>query len=298
MNGLSTHLTTLAMSMNYITADIFAVPETGSQDYTAPLWPNLKILDIKTGFERADGRYWMRSLDDSTPKPMETEDDREPEDWDENSEEHVRAIELGIWPVHCFLARPEPVLFDELSTNIARAVSHMPKLEYLNVEFTARNRGHYYRSRSEDERAYKGWAFYFRASNQAKFASKYFKGGPRFGYPGIDWTDIERPRTEWVFQCPYLQIQWEEPDEAKDMWRQRFPTIDFELLTQDHDGGNIGEFWERRRAGKLIDSDWRPYSPYVLSDEEGDGEDDGDDEKHTDDEDNEEDVRNDGDSGI
>jgi hypothetical protein len=95
---------------------------------------------------------------------------------------------------------------------------------------------------------YEGWAFYFRASNEARFASKYPKLYWFEHEPGLDWTEIERPRTEWVFQCPYSEVQWEESEAAKALWREKFPQVDFNLVTF----GESGRAWERRRNGELV----------------------------------------------
>jgi hypothetical protein len=53
----------------------------------------------------------------------------------------------------------------------------------------------------------------------------------RLSDAGIDWTDVEYPRTEWVFQVPYHKAQWEESEEAKAIWRKRFTDIDLEMIT-------------------------------------------------------------------
>jgi hypothetical protein len=284
LNNLSTHLTTLAISANYLTPEIFRVPRLDRPGPTLAVWPNLKILDIRTGFERADGQYWMRGPDTSTPVPPIYTTGFDNDTYERFDEEYLHEKALGIWPRHDYLLRPEPVLFDELSMSIAHAVSHMPKLVYFNLGFWAPNFDYSYKQ-VKRELDYKGWGFYFRASNEAKRAHGYFYNRSLFETPGIDLTDIERPRTEWVFQCPYLQVQWKEADEAKDLWRRRFPNVDFDVVTQGYNPKVVGKFWERRRDGILIDSDWRRCSPYISSAEEGNKEKDGDDEENTDDDD-------------
>lgn len=73
----------------------------------------------------------------------------------------------------------------------------------------------------------------------------------RLSDAGIDWTDVDRPRTGWVFQVPYHETQWEEPEEAKAIWGRRFINIDLDLITLDH-VENVSCTWERRRDGKLL----------------------------------------------
>ncbi|KZM27967.1 hypothetical protein ST47_g881 [Ascochyta rabiei] len=202
------------------------------EDYDAPAtsrvasWPNLRILDISTGLERPSGDYWLRA-----------------------------------WPVRRFLTRPEPAFFDELAVSMARAVSSMPKLEYLDLEFNASHQGALKPDVTNYNQAptryggfrphlhqYEGWTFYFCASNEAKFASKYSRPYWFEHKPGLDRTDIERPRTEWVFQCPHGHLEWEEPEVAKVLWREKCPHIDFDVVALD----GVGTSWERRRNGNLV----------------------------------------------
>jgi hypothetical protein len=268
INHLSINLTTLAISMYSLTSDIFRLPETDSSGPGFALWPNLRILDIRTGIERADGRYWLRGPDSSTPvEQVHTtgSDDDLPSDYDADDEEHVWGKTLGSWPDHIYLVRPEPALFDELALNIARAVSHMPKLTYMNAEFMRDWKEYYPNARPETPdglKEYMGWAFYFRASNDDRHTHASFEALNRpinrHAEPGPYYTEIERPRTEWVFQCPYLQVQWDEPEEAKALWKRKFPEMDMDLVTQGYDEEGIGKFWERRRNGELVDSDWCP----------------------------------------
>jgi hypothetical protein len=99
-------------------------------------------------------------------------------------------------PVMYFRIWPEPSLFDALSMSIACAISHMPKLAYLNVEFKAHHRGPKTQP-CEHFKNYEGWACYFRAGNNARFASTCFRS--EWPDPGPGLTYIERPRVEWVF---------------------------------------------------------------------------------------------------
>jgi hypothetical protein len=166
---------------------------------------------------------------------------------------------LGYWPCRLFRIRPEPKLFNELALNIAHAANCMPKLAYFNLEFTALHRAEDQNGTFENFETYEGWAFYFRSGNEAKFASAFFQD--QWHQPGIDGTEISRPRTEWVFQCPYTQVQWEEPAEAKSLWRKKCPDIDFDMVTLNYDDDDTGdETWERRRDGGLICSSSRKFS--------------------------------------
>lgn len=262
---LSTNLTTLAVTVNHITASLFwnekiIFPKTG-----AVLWPNLSILDIRTGFETADGKYWMRP---ASTFPAQLPNSNY-EDEDEDEDEHLEYYgdfyhlgkSLGLWPLRLFRMRPEPELFNELAISIARAASCMPKLKYMNFEFDSLNRNQSERFRYKHFLTYEGWAFYFRANNEARFASKYFGSASNGHEPGPDRTNIERPRTEWVFQIPYSEVQWQEPEEAQELWRAKFAQIDLDLVTLDYND-EIGGTWERRRAGEVICSSTRSDDCY------------------------------------
>lgn len=87
--------------------------------------------------------------------------------------------------------------------------------------------------------------------NNARFASPCFRS--EWPDPGPDWTNIERPRLEWVFQCQFAEVQWKQPDEADALWRERFPDIDFDLIPLVYQGYKWYDTWERRRDGKVID---------------------------------------------
>lgn len=180
-------------------------------------------------------------------------------DSDDDDTERYRAV--GAWPARRFLTRPEPAFFDQLAISIARAAAHMPKLEYLDLEFNASHQGllkpnitsfHQGGGHQGGFRPtfhqYEGWTFYYRASNDARFASHYPKLYWFEHEPGLDRTDIERPRTEWVFQCPHDDLQWEEPEAAKAVWREKCAQIQFDVVTLDGDGTS----WERRRNGNLV----------------------------------------------
>lgn len=156
----------------------------------------------------------------------------------------------GSWPVLYFRVRPEPALFDALAISIARAVSHMPKLAYLNLEFNAHHRGPNNGGTYQHFKDYQGWACYFRKKNSIRFASTCFAN--EWPHPGPDYTDIERPRLEWVFQCPFREVQWRQPEEADELWRKSFPDVDFDLVTLDYKAGKWFDTSERRREGRVI----------------------------------------------
>jgi hypothetical protein len=44
------------------------------------------------------------------------------------------------------------------------------------------------------------------------------------------------------------EVQWEEPEPAKALWREKCPRVDFDLVTL----GEGGLTWERRRNGELV----------------------------------------------
>lgn len=234
----------------------------------ATIWPNLRILDISTGLERASGDYWLRPStdfphherydwpDDANYRRFYDDDD----DVDVTDADRERWRAVGNWPSRLFLTRPEPAFFDELAMSIASAVNCMPKLEYLDLEFNAAHQGRTHGEATflgrhqrhagfrNTYHQYEGWSFYYRASNDARFASDYPKLLWYEHEPGLDRTNIERPRTEWVLQCPHRDIQWNEPEAAKELWRKKCPQIDFDVITLNGDG----TAWERRREGDLI----------------------------------------------
>lgn len=239
------HLTELSLNVNHISPSLFW-PSNASITSSIPLWPNLSTMDIRTGFETAAGSYWMRS---DSAYPANTHHLKYYFDYEPDSSDSSNTA-LAKSPVMYFRIRPEPSLFDALAVSIASAISQMPKLAYLNIEFNAHHRGPK-TEWSEHFKNYEGWACYFRAGNNARFASPCFRS--EWPDPGPDWTNIERPRLEWVFQCPFAEVQWKQPDEADALWRERFPDIDFDLIPLVYQGYKWYDTWERRRDGKVID---------------------------------------------
>lgn len=262
---VSAHLTTLAIRISFISAAMFWDSDASPATSLVPSWPNLRILDISTGLERPSGDYWLR--------PAANYPEHELYHWtalealypdydnDEDNDDSERYRAAGAWPARRFLTRPEPAFFDELAISMARAVTCMPKLEYLDLEFNASHQGdlepdviHFHRGSGHKGglqctfHQYEGWTFYFRASNKARFASKYPKLYWFEHEPGLDRTDIEHPRTEWVFQCPHGHLRWGEPEAAKVLWRKKCPKIEFDVVALDSDSKS----WERRRNGNLV----------------------------------------------
>lgn len=147
MRNVSTHLTTLALRLGEISPSLFWVPDAAITDVCATTWPNLRILDISTGLERASGDYWLcPAADYPEHERYDWPDDEEfPEDSDDSDSiddsERERCRAVGDWPVRRFLTRPEPAFFDELAMSIACAATYMPRLEYLDLEFNAAHQG-------------------------------------------------------------------------------------------------------------------------------------------------------------
>lgn len=129
------HLTELYLNANHVSPSLFW-PSNAAYPSSTPLWPNLSIFDIRTNFESAEGAYWMRSRSDF-PENTELLDYY----WGDRPATDDESTAPGSWPVLYFRVRPEPELFDALAISIARAVSHMPQLAYLNLEFNAHHRG-------------------------------------------------------------------------------------------------------------------------------------------------------------
>ncbi|KAF1346342.1 hypothetical protein EJ07DRAFT_160536 [Lizonia empirigonia] len=172
-------------------------------------WPNLRILDISTSLERPSGDYWLRP---PTNYPKQ-----------------------GVF--HGTNSKDLDLESDDEDTERYQA-------GLLGPDARSSHQGGFLPTFHQ----YEGWTFYYRASNDARFASRYPKLYFFKHEPGLDRTDIERPRTEWVFQCPHAHLQWEEPEAAKAVWREKCPRIDFDVLALDVDGMS----WERRRNGNLV----------------------------------------------
>ncbi|KAJ4991186.1 hypothetical protein SVAN01_03314 [Stagonosporopsis vannaccii] len=246
------HLTEVYLNVNHISPSLFW-PANADCTPLKPLWPSLRVLDIRTGFETAAGSYWMRGASDFPASKRHLH-----YYWDSGSpqDDNYGDAAPGTWLVRYFRIRPDPSLFDALATSIAQAISHMPKLAYLNLEFNAQHRGPNDGGLYEHFRTYQGWACYFRAGNSARFLSTCFRN--EWPDPGPDWTDIERPRLEWVFMCPFREVQWRQSEEADALWRKMFPDVDLDLVTLDYMENKPFETWERRRDGKVIcRSRWR-----------------------------------------
>jgi hypothetical protein len=264
LRQMSRHLTKLFLNVNQTSSELFWPSSVSFPDSDTDFWPNMEILDVRTGQETALGDYWLREL-------AGFPNDYDRSYWDEQSsyhgsepysdaEEERIDREIGMWPVRLYRVRPEPESFTALANSIARAALCMPKLAYMNMELDGSHRinagGGWYKN----FKSYRGWSFYFRSGNKARFVSD-MERDTHMGNAGIDWTDVDRPRTEWVFQVPYGQIQWEEPEEAKELWRSKFASIDMDLVTLAHDEHGFG-IWERRREGKLIQSSAETYDEH------------------------------------
>jgi hypothetical protein len=243
---VSHNLTKLIIRLSCITADLLWPNATNTP---APTWPNLRILDITTAFDRPTGTWWfiaepIRSWE--TPDRVST-----PASPDWEDEDGALYVAAGAFPEDEFRTAPDPALFDDLALRLARAASRMPVLMYLDLEFHSWRQSSW-KARQQDGgfEGYKGWGFYFRDGERVKGAvSKYLKHS-RFQYlPGIDSSVVERPRTEWVFKCRGDRVGWEEGEEVKELWRGR-GVDDFDVVTTDEEG----HFWERRRNGVLIDT--------------------------------------------
>lgn len=51
----------------------------------------------------------------------------------------------------------------------------------------------------------------------------------------IDLIILDNPRAEWVFECPYVQVQWEEQKEVTKLWREKFPDIEMDIVACEYD---------------------------------------------------------------
>jgi hypothetical protein len=213
------------------------------------MWPSLTDFHIVTGFEMSTGKYSMRGADRSFPRPpIHEEADHEwssdSDDWDEEDRlEH----EHGNTPIYGFRIRPEVAYFDTLAISIARAAICMPKLNALSLEILSRH------CESNTPGGYHGWGFHFRSGNDARNGRDTLPEA--YEWLGIDSNSLERPRTEWVFECPHAQVQWEEPEAAKVLWREKFEIIDFDVMTLEFDKTCKSINWARRRNGMVLDTE-------------------------------------------
>ncbi|KAJ8117475.1 hypothetical protein OPT61_g1330 [Boeremia exigua] len=242
----SHNLTTLTIRLPCITTDLLWPEDTNAP---APNWPNLRILDITTAFDRPTSTWWFISEAAQgweTPTQVRTSPSS---DWAGEYAELYRAA--GVYPDDEFRTAPDPALFDDLALRLARAVSRMPVLMYLDLEFHSwRQISWHARQQDKGFEGYKGWGFYFRDGERAKGAvCKYTKHSIFQCLPGIDSSVVERARTEWVFKCRGSRVGWEEGEEAKKLWRAR-GVEDFDVITTDEEG----QFWQRKRNGVLIDT--------------------------------------------
>jgi hypothetical protein len=249
LSHLSTQLTSLAICLNHISPDLFWDPAIPFPASSRPvLWPSLFSFHIVTGLETSAGEYSLRGADRALPYPritLQADHDwvSDSEDWDD--EDRLRH-ELGNEPIHGFRIRPNPAYFDTLAISIARAAACMPRLaalslEVLSIFFETYRVGYYH-----------GCGFHFRSGNDAKTG--------RYNLPDLyeetymDNINLDHPRIEWVFECPYLQVQWEEPEEAKALWQERFTGVEFHVMTMEYDKNTEDRVWERRRNNVLSEA--------------------------------------------
>lgn len=196
------------------------------------MWPYLKEVYIVTGIENAEGGYWLRPSDKSIPwwrYEDENLDGMTPWTWDEDR--RLNAI-FGNYPSCMHLDRPDPRQFDALAISIARAVSCMPKLRSFTLQFIS--------ERCPDLPYYhRGWGFFLRSPPDVGAPDLCAAHEYYWPYLGIDWRKdrTRKARTEWVFQCPFKQVQWEEPEEAKKLWSLRFPGIKRDIVTLEKKKG-------------------------------------------------------------
>jgi hypothetical protein len=250
LGHFSTQLTSLAISLNQISPDLFWDLEIPFPASARPiLWPSLTNFHIVTGLETSAGTYSLRGADRSFPYPpihlqMDHDWTSDSDDWDDEARlEH----ELGNEPIYGFRIRPKPAYFNTLALSIARAAVCMPKLAALSLEILS----HYY-CEPYNEGRYHGWGFHFRSGNAAKTGRRSLP--ERYEDTKIDDIDLEHPRTEWVFECPHLQVQWEEPEEAKTLWQEKFADVDFDVITMEYDEDTEHRHWERRRDNILLEA--------------------------------------------
>ncbi|KAF2446369.1 hypothetical protein P171DRAFT_430528 [Karstenula rhodostoma CBS 690.94] len=230
LHTLLTNLVTLSINVNQLTPTLFWDPSIRT---SGVLCPNLKSLHVDSGFETACGQYIMRRPDNllfSRPAYMEDEDEDllYPDSELGIPDPDVQLdYELGDYPTAITRVRPKPVYFDELSISVAQAATHMPRLQSITIEFVSHftDRG--------DWTGYHGWGFAFRAGAEARYPETHTHAW--CGYPGLDMYILESPRREWTFRCELDQVGWEEPDEAKRLWEERFPGILADIICFDFD---------------------------------------------------------------
>ena len=232
---LSTHLTTLAINLNHISPALFWDPGNPfTRSSSQAFWPNLTTLDIRAGLETAAGDYCMQGVENYTlPNSYSYSDSDSDSDSDPDlvtcthREYRFRPFDrsAGDLPYRSFRFRPETEYFDTLAVSIARAAFHMPKLMSISLYMTSA------KSPFHDRSNHRHSGLFFRAGNGAIKAYGRLQRPHFYAVPSIDCHDLETPRSEWVFQCPFSQLHWEEPEEAKTLWRARFPDMIFDIVT-------------------------------------------------------------------
>ncbi|KAF2007319.1 hypothetical protein P154DRAFT_117535 [Amniculicola lignicola CBS 123094] len=165
------------------------------------------------------------------------------------------------YTANLFRVRPDPRRFDDLAMSIARAAAHMPRLAYMNFEF---ERPLLYDDHEfRHPLAYEGWAFYFRANKETQMGLEYYRE-KRFRSSVLGPALNERPCTEWIFQVSYDELEWQEPREAQELWRQKHYVKDFDLVTKGKVVGKNVPTWERRRRGMVVQTAKRTWRPREI----------------------------------
>lgn len=152
-------------------------------------------------------------------------------------------MEFGDYPISISRLRPVIAYFDKLAIGLAHAATHMPRLESITIEFVSHftDRGKW--------TGYHGWGFTFRAGFAARYPETHTHAW--CGHPGVDMHLLESPRREWTFRCDLVDLQWDEPDEAKLLWEERFPGIESDIICFDYDeDGN--DCWQGLRTDVKI----------------------------------------------
>jgi hypothetical protein len=149
----SHNLTTLTVRLFCITSDLLWPNGTNTP---APNWPNLRILDISTAFDRPTGTWWFISEAARGWETPERASKPPIPEWEgEDAELYLAA---GEYPDNDFRTAPDPALFDDLALRLARAVSRMPVLMYLDFEFHSwRQKSWNARQQDKGFEGYKGW---------------------------------------------------------------------------------------------------------------------------------------------
>jgi len=244
-------LTRLHLQVNQLSLEFFWPPNAPPPDSSnpSPVWQNLKHFRINTSLETAAGTYCFHRAGPTCPLQNVAE---YTERWNSFPGDFQYFLEeggvLSDNPDRYVRSEPDHEFFSDLALAIARAGYCAPQLEDITVEISnyaldiARGR--------KFVQPYRRSGFYLKCPKS--FDEQWARGEE------VNSKHPLRPRTEWIFLCPEGQLHgWEEPDEAKQLWKAKIPDIDLDIITLEMRNemrpDPLKRRWFKRiREGKLV----------------------------------------------